>query len=88
MPYYVENVVKIWNEEKNNIAIEDIRKVRFFFETDQGPGHVDSLVNKGVTIQSAKEILLETIANATKEVETYGKVEITKYEILEIYTGE
>jgi len=74
----------IWNSE-SNIADDDIRVVKFFFETDAGPGNVTTMVNRGVSIPSAKAQLLQEIIAMGGN---YLEIEIVKYEILEILTGD
>ncbi len=69
-----------WNE-KTNIADDEIRVVKFDFETNLGPGTVTTVVNKGVSIGQAKLILLDEIAALGGEYET---IEIVNHEILEI----
>ncbi len=68
-----------WNED-SNIANDMVRVVKFNFMTNDGPGSMTAMVNKGITIASAKEELLASVVNM------YTTVEITDYEILEIVT--
>ena len=70
----------IWNS-KSNIADDTIRVVKFDFETDQGPGNVTTIVNKGISITDAKEQLLQEIIRMGGN---YLAIEIVSYEILEI----
>jgi len=69
--------MKPWNEE-TTIANNDVRIVKFYFETSKGPGHVTSMVNKGISISDAKSHLLVVFEGC------YDSIEIVKYEIIEI----
>jgi len=73
-----------WNKD-SNIADDEIRVVRFDFDTNKGPGTVTTIVNKGVTIDSAKRTLLEALDDLDI---TYETMEITGYEILEILPSD
>lgn len=66
-----------WND-KTNIAYDNARVIKFFFETDKGPGNVTAMVNKGVSITNAKAQLMESFKGV------YETIELTKYEIIEI----
>ena len=72
--------MNIWNKD-SNIADDTIRVVKFYFETDAGPGSVTTMINKGVNIAKAKEQLLQEIIAIGGN---YERIEIVKYEILEI----
>lgn len=67
----------IWNKD-SNIADNDVRVVEFTFETNDGPGTVTAIVNKGVSIAEAKKDVLSVFE------EFYDTIEIVHYEITEI----
>lgn len=66
-----------WNTE-TSIVNDNDRLVKFYFETDKGPGDITAMVSKGTTIEAAKGQLLKTFATA------YITCELTSYEILDI----
>ena len=70
----------IWNKD-SNIADDTIRVVKFDFATNMGPGSVTTMINKGVSMDSAKMQLLDEI---TAMGGNYTTIEIVDYEILEI----
>jgi hypothetical protein len=75
-------MIQPWNSEKNNIANEQVRVVKFYFETSDGPGEVTAVVNKGVSIEEAKRQMIDAFKAAYENLDPLMRLEITKYEIL------
>jgi len=73
--------MKPWNTD-TSISIDNVREVKFYFETSKGPGSVTTLVNKGVSIESAKANLLKTFEGC------YQSIEIVKYEMIRIISND
>lgn len=71
-------MIEPWNSNTNNISTDFVRIVKFFFETSSGPGDVTAALNKGMTIDDAKQMLL------TQFNGHYKSIEITRYEIIQI----
>jgi len=65
-----------WNDN-SNIATDFVRKVKFKFDTDQGPGDVTLMINRGITIEFAKKQLLTVFGSH------YNTISISGYEILD-----
>ena len=70
-------MMTVWNKD-TNIANDDLRVVKFNIDTDQGDGYITAMVNKGVSIEDAKLVVLQQIKGY------YSQAEVTSYEILEI----
>ena len=77
-------MMEMWNNE-SNIADEEVRVVKFELETNEGPGSVTTIINKGVNMTDAKKRLLEEIARVGGN---YKTIEIVSYEIVEILPGD
>lgn len=76
--------MQIWNKD-SNIADDMVRVVNFKIETDQGPGEVTTVINKGVNMEDAKVRLLDEIVRMGG---SYQKIEIVSYEIVEFLAGD
>lgn len=74
----------IWNKD-SNIADDMVRVVKFKLDTDQGPGEVTTVINRGVNMADAKTQLLQEITNLGGN---YQKIEIASYEIVEFLAGD
>ncbi len=72
-----------YNSWDRNSNLEDdmVRVIEFEFVTNLGAGSVTTIVNKGVTIDQAKIILLDEITEIGPEYET---IEIVSHKIIEI----
>lgn len=76
-------MVKPWTAE-TNIANDYVRVVKFYFETSEGPGECNAVVNKGVSIEQAKQQMLDAFNLAYKEMHPGMTLKIVKYEIVRI----
>ena len=74
-------MVKPWTAE-TNIANDSIRLVKFYFETSEGPGECSAIVNKGVTIEQAKQQMLDAFELAYKSMNPEMELKIVKHEII------
>lgn len=67
----------MWTKE-SNLADDDIRVVEFNFETNEGPGSITAVVNKGISIDEAIMDLMDTLDDM------YTTIEMTHHEIVEV----